>query len=361
MISPALQLTARGCLLASGAALVTIWALAFRRRRGRHKFPQANLRSLQSFELVEVLKDEDDGRVVTLLGRFSWQDADEKALVKLIATPLSLSGLKENLRRLCVSLKSESGAEYAFYDCYMSPWASFLRGLQGNSHNYSLEVVAPAPQRTIDRSRSVPTVMVSETAEMHASRTAPFIDEVLARGNSLTWLFNVLAKKKEAERILYADDQENGFLMTVDTKWRTHPDVSSVPRAEWFGHSSVADLYCLAICHKRGIRTLRDLRSAHVPMLQEMYRRGVETIEAVYGVPEDQLRVFVHYLPQFFHFHVHFTRVHNSIGVEVERAHLLLDIIQNLQEDGEFYSRRTMQFRLRQNDALLKALKNNHP
>ena len=35
---------------------------------------------------------QDDGRVVTLLGRFSWQDADEKALVKLIATPLSLSG-----------------------------------------------------------------------------------------------------------------------------------------------------------------------------------------------------------------------------------------------------------------------------
>ena len=58
MISPALQLTARGCLLASGAALVTLWALAFRRRHGRHTFPQANLRSLQSFELVEVLKDE---------------------------------------------------------------------------------------------------------------------------------------------------------------------------------------------------------------------------------------------------------------------------------------------------------------
>ena len=46
--------------------------------------------------------------------------------------PPRLAGLKENLRRLCVSLKSESGAEYAFYDCYMSPWASFLRGLQGN-------------------------------------------------------------------------------------------------------------------------------------------------------------------------------------------------------------------------------------
>ncbi|CAN0148767.1 unnamed protein product, partial [Hapterophycus canaliculatus] len=102
--------------------------------------------------------------------------------------------------------------------------------------------------------------------------------------------------------------QEYGFLLNVDTKWRTHPDVSAVPREEWHGHPSVAELYCLAICHRRDIRTLRDVRAEHVPMLKEMYRRGIETIEAVYGVPEEQLRVFVHYMPQFYHFHVHFTR-----------------------------------------------------
>lgn len=342
--------------MAAGTAMVVLWASASRRRNSGHSPPKANLRSLRGFELHEVLKDEDDGRVVTFLGRFTWQGGDDRALVKLIATPLSLTGLKENLHRLCASLKSESGAEYAFYDCFMSPWSSFLRGL--GAHNYSLEVIAPASQRTIKRSRATKSAMVTETAEMHASKTAPFIDEILSRGNSLTWLFNVLSKEKEAERVLYEDgDQENGFLMNVDTKWRTHPDVTTVPRDEWHGHSSVADLYCLAICHKRGMRTLRDLRLAHVPMLKEMYRRGVETIEAVYGVPEDQLRIFVHYLPQFFHFHVHFTRLHNTIGVEVERAHLLQDIIQNLLQDDEFYSRRTMQFRLRENDALLKALK----
>lgn len=34
----------------------------------------------------------DDGRVVTFLGRFTWQREGEVALVKLIARPLSLSG-----------------------------------------------------------------------------------------------------------------------------------------------------------------------------------------------------------------------------------------------------------------------------
>lgn len=50
-------------------------------------------------------------------------------------------------------------------------------------------------------------------------------------------------------------------------------------------------------------------------------------------------------------------RVHNTIGVEAERAHLLRDIIQNLEADDTFYETRTMQFRVRENDALHKAFK----
>lgn len=66
--------------------------------------------------------------------------------------------------------------------------------------------------------------------------------------------------------------QERGFILNIDTKWRTHPDVSTVPKEEWLGHPSVTELYCLGICHQRGTRTLRDLRARHVPMLEEMYR-----------------------------------------------------------------------------------------
>ena len=46
------------------------------------------------------------------------------------------------------------------------------------------------------------------------------------------------------------------------------------------------------------------------------------------------LRIFVHYPPQFYHFHVHFTNVSVDVGVSTERAHLLDDIIENLERTG---------------------------
>ena len=73
--------------------------------------------------------------------------------------------------------------------------------------------------------------------------------------------------------------------------------------------------------------------------------------------PSNELRVFVHYQPQFYHLHVHFTRAHVNPGCEAERAHLLTDIIQNLEGCDDYYVRRTLTHRLRENDPLLKALR----
>lgn len=49
------------------------------------------------------------------------------------APTTTTTGLKDNLSRLSARLKSESGAEYAFYDCSMSLWYTFLRGLEGTT------------------------------------------------------------------------------------------------------------------------------------------------------------------------------------------------------------------------------------
>ena len=83
----------------------------------------------------------------------------------------------------------------------------------------------------------------------------------------------------------------------------------------------------------------------------------VRVQEEVYGVGPEQLRVFIHYHPQFYHLHVHFTRAHVNPGCEAERAHLLTDIIQNLEGCDDYYVRRTLTHRLRENDPLLKALR----
>lgn len=43
---------------------------------------------------------------------------------------------------------------------------------------------------------------------MHAAVTAPHIDSIISDGKALAWLFNVLSKDKESERVLYEDDDE---------------------------------------------------------------------------------------------------------------------------------------------------------
>lgn len=77
-----------------------------------------------------------------------------------------------------------------------------------------------------------------------------------------------------------------------------------------------------------------------------------------YYIPANQLRVYVHYQPSYYHLHVHFTKLgYEAPGSSVERAHLLSDIILNLQSDSEYYRTRTLYFPLRAEDGLLRKFK----
>ena len=49
------------------------------------------------------------------------------------------------------------------------------------------------------------------------------------------------------------------------------------------------------------------MQAHHLPLLRNILHSGQEAIERIYGVAPQQLWVFVHYQPQFYHFNVHFT------------------------------------------------------
>ncbi len=80
-------------------------------------------------------------------------------------------------------------------------------------------------------------------------------------------------------------------------------------------------------------------------MLEAVESEGKRVIAKVYGIPAEQLRVFVHYVPQFYQLHVHFTRLHNEMGCQAERAHLVSDIVQHLRADGDWYLKRNIQYK----------------
>jgi len=274
--------------------------------------------------------------------------------------------IRKFLKDYTFELKSESGAEYSHYS------ASPTVGLQTipaqikstvKSENleikqkessipiplkafgmFNVELISPASERQISRAMpSFGSTLIHETPELYQKVVLPYIQSIV-NGGSLGWINNVIEVKKEKERLLVNNLQ---FLVNIDTKWRSHPPPLSTPREEWYNHPSVEDLYCLGIVKEKGIACLRDLTGAHIDMLKSMQEEGLKAIETIYGVKSDQIRCFVHYQPQFYHFHVHFTRLENEIGSTVEKGHLLVDIIQNLEMDPMYYQKRTITYKLK--------------
>ena len=61
-----------------------------------------------------------------------------------------------------------------------------------------------------------------------------------------------------------------------------------------------------------------------------------------FAVPPEELLCYLHYLPQFYHLHVHISHTHRHHSRGVERAHLLEDIIHNLQLDSSYYAHKNI-------------------
>jgi len=306
----------------------------------------------------------------------------------LESNPKASEGILNYLRQYNFQLKSESGAEYSYYNASPSSELRAHAGTINSMENgekkskeakidvnaekdatssidtasatsnfgaFDIELISPASAYQISRAMpSLGHVLVHETPELYNTVVQPYIKSIVDSG-SLSWIQNVIEGKKEKERLLvdHAD-----FIINVDTKWRSHPPPLTTPQKEWYNHPSTVDLYCLGIAKDSDITCIRDLRKEHVLMLKDMEKEGLDAIKTVYGVERDQIRVFVHYQPQFYHFHVHFTRLENEIGCAVERGHLMGDILQNLDMDSEYYGKRIITYKLKKGTPLQNLIEN---
>lgn len=213
-------------------------------------------------------------------------------------------------------------------------------------------------EKLIVKSSAQANYLVRETPQLYLGAHVPRIAAIPA--SNLSWIANVLAKEKEVDRLLLDVPGDEGFLINTDPKWETHP--TTADRASWKHHPSVKDLYCLGIIRRRGIASIRDLRAEHLPLLRAMRDRGLATIQDVYGVPPNQIRVFFHYPPQFYHLHVHYTALNAAMGsgCHIERAHLLDDVIDNIAADGEYYTKANLTIRLGEKDPLWANIQAQH-
>lgn len=340
-----------------------------------HETLPDRLESLEGFHVESVLNDGKESGVVALLGTFP--GCATPAVVKLSRPPIPLDNPDALAAAVRLSERAPySGMEYGYYHGVVDP--AVMKSVSvdvlypGCLAAETEEARAKLLSKHVSRNTAQAPKIVRETPSSYAAKHVPYMRSIPE--GAIGWVYKILNKEKEVERLLYDDSNPNhGFLINVDPKWTTHPDTT---RAGWrdavtaanvrekataFGsntaHANAAyanELYCLGLCHRRDVRSLRDLRAEHLPMLRAMLRKGREIAAETYGVPTESLRCFVHYPPQFYHFHAHFTHVAIDVGVSTERAHLLDDVIENLERDGEHYAKCGLTMRMGERDELWK-------
>lgn len=140
-----------------------------------------------------------------------------------------------------------------------------------------------------------------------------------------------MAHKQEAQRIVFEDpDPVDGFVLLPDLKW---------------DGKTFETLYLIAIVHRHGIKSLRDLRLEHLPLLRNIRDRGTAAIAQKYAVPRSQLRIYLHYQPSFYHLHVHFTYLkYEAPGIHCDKSHLLDTVIDNIALLPQYYAVATLSF-----------------
>lgn len=115
-------------------------------------------------------------------------------------------------------------------------------------------------------------------------------------------MHNILRREKEEDRLLLDVPGDDGYLVNTDPKWALHPQTDPskgpVDRASWKHHACVKDLYCLGLLHRHDVKSIRDLRGEHLPLLRALRAGALEAIHTTYGLPEHSVRAFFHYPPQ---------------------------------------------------------------
>lgn len=113
----------------------------------------------------------------------------------------------------------------------------------------------------------------------------------------------------------------------------------------------------LSIVCDRQIRTIRDLRAEHVPMLVSMQKQCLGAIKQVFDVADTDILIFANYPPSVYQLHFHWCCVASRMtSYDALRMHSLTSIIDNLSRDSMYYATARLQVPLYKDSLLYNVL-----
>ncbi|KAL4226763.1 hypothetical protein ACF0H5_014743 [Mactra antiquata] len=289
----------------------------------------AMLSNFDGFEILKVISENTRSKTVTVHGKMK----GENAVVLLEKKPFDAKHMNRYLTEETSLKNTLKNDIYGTYEAFLPSTENAVKAV----------VIHPATDKHIQKYTDQERFVIEETENLYKTVTLPLLE---SKQLSVQWVYNILEKKQEADRIVYEDtDPEIGFILLPDMKWdRKDP----------------AALYLVAIAHKHGIKSLRDLNASKLPLLKNILNQGKNAIMKKYNVPSWKLHAYIHYQPSYYHFHVHFTNIKlEAPGFDADRAHLLTDVIENIEMMDTYYEKKTLTFVARETEDLFLKFKEN--
>lgn len=168
----------------------------------------------------------------------------------------------------------------------------------------------------IDEPRSNKT-MIKETYEKYLTNNIH---------NNAQWILNIINGITEQDDIIYKDDC---FILIPNVTFKKYDKLNT------------ESFHILAII-KNYIKSLRDLTSDHIELLEYIYKTSIEKIKEIYDIDHNKLKVYIHYPPSTWHLHIHFCTIDNINSSSAEYTYMLDQVIFNLKLYSDYYKKAPM-------------------
>ncbi|CAG7996173.1 unnamed protein product [Penicillium olsonii] len=264
---------------------------------------------ISKFQVNKLLKQDQNGRRIALLGTIDGEQGilmAERAAFATESLPVlqafhaaitRVNNLGDNdiYRWYLASSNGKSTAD-------QTPTPAEAAAYTPPQQDLKLNLIWPCTASHIKKYSDQQLRMVTETPAIYRDYVRPYMQAKREEGR-LNWVFNILEGRTEQEDVIMRDDgqsPEDAFLMLPDLNW---------------DRKTMGSLHLLALLHRRDIWSLRDLKKSHVPWLRYLRKRVLEATVSMYpNLEEDQLKLYVHYQPTYYHFHVHVVNVMLEAG-----------------------------------------------
>ncbi|EDR26970.1 scavenger mRNA-decapping enzyme DcpS, putative [Entamoeba dispar SAW760] len=258
-------------------------------------------------ENIVVLNDLKDSKGITLL-------KDEKSIFCIIKSQIGI----DEANKLIQLIKKEPSKDIVTQTVSSIKYNKLIK-LDKQQTSYEINVMKPQNIQEINKYKKQQYKLFLETPELYQQYTLPYISTIPS--STLQWIND------------YSNDitkpllKGNGFFLVPDVKWNM---------------KDMNLFYGICFSNDPSILSIRSLRQCHLPLLKRMRFEVLKYINSVTSLKEEEIVIYCHYHPSFWHFHVHFTSINfptlarnNSIG----KAILLDTIIQNIELDDLYYSK----------------------